>query len=111
MPVEKWSERIYLVKPTNAPVFAEDMDQVHEAAETATPTPHVVVDLAGMEYLNSSNLSQMLRLRKVLIERGGRLRLAGPPDGVWALFLATGLDKVFEFATDTSTALADIQIS
>ena len=61
-------------------------------------------------HLNSSNLSQLLRLRKDVIDREARLRLAGPPDHVWAVFLATGLDKVFDFATDTSTALAELQI-
>jgi len=45
-----------------------------------------------------------------MIERDGRLRLAAPTDAIWSLLLATGLDKVFEFAADTPSALAELQI-
>ena len=55
-------------------------------------------------------LSQLLRLRKAAIDGNAKLLLASIPDSVWAVFLTTGLDKVFEFARDVATALASLQI-
>jgi anti-anti-sigma factor len=110
MPVQRWSDRIWVVHLAADPVCSEDLETLHEQAAEAPRVPDVVIDLSGVEHLNSSNLSGLIQLRKTLIERSARLRLAAPPDSIWALFLATGLDKVFEFATDTSMALADLQI-
>jgi anti-anti-sigma regulatory factor len=52
----------------------------------------------------------MLRLRKLVHDSGGRLRVAGPSDAVWGVLLTTGLDKVFAFDPDPATALAHVQI-
>jgi anti-anti-sigma regulatory factor len=51
-----------------------------------------------------------LRLRKAITDRKAQLRLTAPGDPVWAVFLTTGLDKVFQFSHDTTTALAELQI-
>lgn len=110
MPLQRWSERIWVAQLAKDPAFTEDVDMVVHRVRGADPMPHVVVDLSGVEHMNSHNLSQLLKLRRVMIDGDARLRIAGPPNHVWALFLSTGLDKVFEFAPDTSTALADLQI-
>jgi anti-anti-sigma factor len=72
--------------------------------------PHLVLDLSSVVRVCSSNLSALLRLRKALIDRQSQLRLTAPPDPIWALFLTTGLDKVFHFSHDTTTALAELQM-
>ncbi len=110
MPVQKWSDHIWVARLADDPPFSDDLDELHEKALTNDFMPHIVLDLSNVEHLNSSNLSQLLRLRKRMADREAKLRLAGPSDLIWALFLATGLDKVFEFNEDTSTALADLQI-
>ena len=110
MPVQKWSDHIWVACLADDPPFSEDLDELHEKALTVESMPDVVLDLSGVDHLNSSNLSQLLRLRKRMKDREAQLRLAGPSDNIWALFLATGLDKVFQFNEDTSTALADLQI-
>ena len=60
--------------------------------------------------INSSNIAQLLRLRKILGEGDRQLRICGVSDEVWSVLMVTGLDKVFHFAPDTMTALASIQI-
>lgn len=110
MPVQKWSDRIWVVQLGDDPGFTEDLDYLMEKALGSETLPDVVLDMSGIEHINSSNLSHLLRLRKLMVEGDARLRLAGPPDRVWALFLSTGLDKVFDFRTDTTTALADLQV-
>ncbi len=110
MAIEKWSDDIWLIKLDDEPALSEDLVQARDKAQREANMPHIVLDLSGVTRLNSSNLSQMLRIRKEAIDRGAKLRLAGLSDPIWAVFLTTGLDKVFEFAEDIPTALAALQI-
>jgi len=110
MPVQQWSDRIWITQLGDEPGLSEDLQAAFDQAHRANPTPHMIVDLSSVAHVNSSNLSQLLRLRKLAIDSDAKLRLAGPNDTVWAVFLATGLDKVFEFRPDVTHALADLQI-
>lgn len=110
MPVQKWSPHIWVAQLTDEPGLSEDLDYLRHQAEKSDFAPNMVLDLSHIDHLNSSNLSNLLRLRKSLIENSARLRLVAPSDPVWVVFLSTGLDKVFEFKTDTTTALAELQI-
>lgn len=111
MPIQEWSDRIWVVQLSSDPSFSEDLLNLIERIQHAPKVPDLVLDLSGVTRINSSNLSQMLRVRKLAIEQSTKLRLAGPPDSIWAVFLTTGLDKVFEFSTDVSTALAGLQMN
>lgn len=110
MPIQQWSEQIWVVKLADEPSLSEDLLMALSNAASAQRAPDIVLDLAGVNQINSSNLSQVLRLRKMAIDRGTRLRLAAPTDPVWAVFITTGLDKVLEFAHDVPTALAGLQM-
>ena len=110
MAIQEWSERIWVAQLADEPAFSEDMTTLREQADHQGPMPDIVLDLSAVTYVGSSQLAQLLRLRKAVIDHETRLRLAGPPDPVWAVFLTTGLDKVFDFAEDVSTALADLQM-
>jgi len=110
MAIQEWSDRIWVTQLSNEPVLSEDLLNLKDRAEHAKPTPDMVLDLSGVTRLNSSNLSQLLRIRKLAIDRDVKVLLSGPPDSIWAIFLTTGLDQVFKFATDVSTALAELQM-
>lgn len=110
MPIQRWSEKIWVVQLADEPALSEDLHNVHAQAANTQPAPHLVLDMSAVHMVNSSNLAQLLRVRKLAIDRDTRLRLAAPTDPVWAVFLTTGLDKVFEFAQDVPNALASIQI-
>ncbi|WP_432800080.1 STAS domain-containing protein [Poriferisphaera sp. WC338] len=118
MPIQEWSDKILLVELGDDPVFSEEMDVVRAKLENClaksgglpSGLPDIVVDLSEVEHVNSSNLSQLLRLRKMLIDGDVRLRLVGPTDAVWIVFMSTALDKVFEFRQDSATALAELQM-
>jgi anti-anti-sigma factor len=110
MPIQQWSDKIWVVQLADEPALSEDLNNVHTQATDAEQLPHVVLDLSAVTKVNSSNLAQLLRLRKLAIDGMARLRLAGPTDSVWAVMLTTGLEKVFEFTADVPTALASIQI-
>ena len=108
MPIQEWSERIWVVQLGNEPMLSEDLRGLKERVERAQPAPDMVLDLSGLSQVNSSNLSELLRLRKLAVDLGVKLRLTGPPNSVWAVFLTTGLDKIFEFAEHIPTALAGL---
>ncbi len=111
MPIQRWSDRIWVVKLNEEPALSEDLHSALTEAKKNDPVPHLVVDLTGVRMVNSSNLAQMLRLRKLAVDKDTQLRIAGPSDAVWAAMLTTGLDKVFEFAQDVSSALAAVQMN
>jgi anti-anti-sigma factor len=110
MPTQEWSDRIWLVQPGDEPELSEELTGARDKAGQAEPAPHIVVDCGGVRQMSSSNISQLLRLRKVTVDRGSRLIIANVRDSVWVLFLTTALDKVFDFTPDVPTALAALQL-
>src|ERR1051326_899074 len=110
MPIQHWSEQIWVVKLANEPALSEDLSSALMNAGSAEKMPDLVLDLSSVTQINSSNLSQLLRLRKLAIDRNSRLRVVAPTNAVWAVFITTGLDKVMDFAQDMPTALAGLQM-
>ncbi len=111
MPTE-WSEGILLCDLSDEPELSEEFSALF-AQLKKTPveqTPHVVMNFGGVSYLNSSQIAQLLRLRKRVTEGRRQLVLAAMRDEVWSVMLLTGLDKVFQVAPDTMTALARVQL-
>lgn len=110
MPTE-WSDDILLSELADEPALSEEINAVvarlNREGETA---PHVVLNMRDVTYLNSSNIAQLLTLRRELRERQRSLRLCSIADSVWQLFLVTGLDKVFVFAPDPASAIASLQL-
>lgn len=108
----EWSEDILVVDLGDEPELSEEFNDVYAkiTERDIESVPNVVLNLASVSYLNSSNIAQMLRIRRRLVEAHKALKLASVADGVWSIMLLTGLDKVFEFATDKATAIASLQI-
>lgn len=110
MPIQEWSENIWVAQVGDEPAFSEDLGILRDRIDRQDALIHVVIDLAGVTHINSSQLSQLLRVRKTMIDNDAQLRLASPNEQVWAVFLATGLDKVFTFCEEVSAALAQLQM-
>lgn len=111
MPLNQWSDTILIAELGDEPSFSDDMEQLFRRIDDADGRPpDVIVDMQSVSYVNSSNIAQLLRLRKKQINAEGRLRVCGVNDAVWSVLLITGLDKIFEFTDDVSTSLASLQI-
>ena len=108
MPPEDWSENVYLVHMADDPAFSEEMESV--LRESRSDPRHVVLDMASVSFMNSSNLSQLLRLRETLRGTSSRIILAAVQPEVWSTFLVSGLDKVFSVAQNVPLALAELQL-
>jgi anti-anti-sigma factor len=108
MPIEKWSDQISIVHLCDDPQFSEELDTL--AMQNKNRPVDVVLDMKAVQHINSSNISQLLKLRKRSVADEKRMILCQMNNQVWGVFLVTGLDKVFEFADNVMLALATLQI-
>lgn len=109
MPIEKWSDTVLVVHLADDPQFSEDLAAL-EATELAGRRA-AVLDFAAVHFVNSSNIAQLLRLRKRMHGDESRLILCNINTQVWGTFLITGLDKVFDLSDNVTTALATLQMA
>jgi anti-anti-sigma factor len=108
MPIQNWSDEIVVVELADDPQFTDDLTSVTETVEDTAR--HVVLNFAAVGFINSSNVAKLLRLRKVMGTQRRRLVFCEVNTQVWGVFLVTGLDKIFSFTNDISTALASLQL-
>jgi anti-anti-sigma factor len=114
MPLNDWSDTIVIAELSDEPAFSEDLDALQSRLEDSSrngKAPDVILDMRRVTYLNSSNIAQLLRLRKKLILINRRLRICSVHDSVWSVMLTTGLDAVFTFTDDVSTSLASLHMA
>ncbi|GGR40118.1 STAS domain-containing protein [Streptomyces roseolus] len=83
--------------------------RVHDAV--AAGRHHLVVDLTGVRFCDSSGIGVLVATRRLLRSCGGRLRLVLPRAGeghghVTRVFAALGVTRLFEVYEDLPAALA-----
>ena len=83
-----------------APAFRQAVLQLVEAGDT-----RLVLDLARLEFLDSSGLGAMVSILKALGSRGA-LAVCGVQGAVLSLFQLTRMDKVFVIAANRDAAVA-----
>jgi len=111
MSFQNWSDTIIVAELQDDPAFSDDLVQLQELV-AANRSLDVVLDLSAVDYLNSSNIAKLLKLRKIVVGTHQRsLKLCGVGTHVWGLFLVTGLDKVFDFVDSVAEGLAGVQMN
>ncbi|MBI9016457.1 MAG: STAS domain-containing protein [Phycisphaerae bacterium] len=108
MVMQEWSENIVMVDLADDPELTDELTALTERMEKLAK--NVVLNFSEVKFINSSNISRLLKLRKALISQDKELRLCGIAVQVWGVFLLTGLDSLFDVAEDTPSALASIQM-
>jgi anti-anti-sigma factor len=109
MAIQKWSDDITVVELADDPLFTDELTSLGERLDE-DPT-HVVLNFGAVGFINSSNVAQLLRLRKQVTALEKKMILCDVNTQVWGVFLVTGLDKIFEFTNDVSKALMMMQLS
>jgi anti-anti-sigma factor len=109
----EWSDDITVLELSDDPQLTDELTAIIErvAEAEAAQVPHIVLNMGLVGYIKSSNLAQLIRLRRLLFEAGRTMRLCSVDDRVWSVMMVTGLDKLFEVSPDPLTALATIQIA
>jgi len=75
-----------------------------EALRLLGDTPDVVVDLSGVEFLDSAGVGVLVGLFKNSRLHGGRARFCGLTPGVRSVLELIQLDRIFEIYEDLETA-------
>ncbi len=109
MAIQNWSEEIIVAELADDPQFTDEMATL--AGMLSEKPADVVLNLGAVGFINSSNIAKLLRLRKQVLGSGRRLILCAVNNQVWGVFQVTGLDKIFQFTNDVSTALATMQLA
>ena len=109
MTTQDWSDNILVVELLDDPELADELSSLTEQVEK--DPRGVVLNFARLTFLNSSNISRLLKLRKALLDLDKRLLLCSIPIHVWGVFLLTGVDTLFDVAEDPATALATLQLT
>ncbi|WP_109524893.1 STAS domain-containing protein [Nocardia aurea] len=69
---------------------------------------HLVLDLSGLEFCDSTGIRLFLVLRKLILERGGTIALAGLTARLERVFRMTGLTQAFDLYPSADQATAAI---
>ena len=85
-----------------APAFKQQVVQLVQAGEK-----RLVLDLAGVDFLDSSGLGALVSILKALGAQG-TLAVCGARGPVLSLFQLTRMDKVFSIDADRAAALARV---
>lgn len=108
MAIQNWSDDITVVELSDDPQFSDELGSLMDSYEEKPSD--VVLNMAGVGFINSSNISKLLRLRKLILSHHRRMIICAVTTQVWGVFLVTGLEKIFEFTKDMVTGLAMMQL-
>ena len=109
MSIQNWSENITVAELSDDPQFTDELNALTD--RLGQEPVDVVLNFAAVSFINSSNVAKLLRIRKAVLSVRRKLVLCCVNTQVWGVFLVTGLDKIFEFTNDISTALATLQLA
>ena len=111
MTLNQWSEDVLILELQDEPDFSEDTDSLLAKLKNSDVlVPDVIIDLQQVATLNSSNLGALIECKKLHGKKDRRMIICNIYDGIWSPMLATGLDQVFTFIEDTTTALTSLMV-
>ena len=88
---------------STAPSFREQLNAVIENGGTM-----LVLDLSGVEFIDSTGLSVLLNGLRLVNQRHGRMALVCANPTVMRLFQITSLDATFDIFEDRAAAVARV---
>lgn len=88
-------------------------DQLRNAleSEVARGHPLLVVDLSGLEFMDSTGVQVLLDIRVMMNDRGGRLVLAAPQTTVARVLNLIGADQLIPVYETVGEATASIRLA
>lgn len=73
-------------------------------SQVAAGNNHICIDLANVDFIDSSGLGALINALKVTRQAGGDLRIAAPTEQVKLVLGLTNLDRVLKIYPDPETA-------
>ena len=109
MPIERWSDQVSVIHLADDPQFTDDLTAI-ERQGTDTKLA-AVLDFSAVRVMTSSNIARLILLRKRWSGSDCRLVLCNLSTQLWGTILVTGLDQIFDFSDNVTTALATLQMA
>lgn len=81
----------------------------HAAVEALPDGGDVVVDLGGLDFVDSAGVGAFVGLYKAARARGARLRFAGARPGVRSVLELIRLHRIFEISDEVSGAASEMR--
>jgi anti-sigma B factor antagonist len=98
---------IFIVRCTGRIVFGDEAAAFRERlVQLLLGTPNVLVNLSGVDYVDSRGLGILVAILVSSVKRGGELKLVAPSKRVAEALQRTHLDKVFMIYRDEGEGLA-----
>ena len=88
---------------STAPQFAQHLSDVVESGKTA-----IVLDMTGVEFIDSTGLSVLLNGLRLVTQVHGRMAIVCTNPTVLRLFQITNLDETFDIFEDRDAAIAHV---
>lgn len=85
---------------------ADEFDRI-VMDEVRNQVAYYVIDLKNLQYTQSAGLRVMLKLKKMLLDMGGEMRVVKPSAQVFELFQIGSMDTLFDFYPSLEAALKD----
>ena len=108
MAIQNLSEDVLLVDLPEQPHRADELETVSEMFSDKVGCD-VVIDLARVKMLTSESLCGLMILSRLLSGNGRQLVLCNLSAQIRGVFARTGLERVFEFAENRSSALQHVR--
>ena len=109
MGIRNLSENIILVTvPSERLKRTDELKNLNEVIGENCQSD-LIIDFAGVEIINSWNISNLLILRDMLDKAGRKLVLCNVNTATKCIFVVAGLSETFVFADDRSAALEIIK--
>lgn len=108
-----WQNDIFIVELEGKLMGGPDSDSFHDEVREAVQQGgrNVIVDLKGVDWLNSWGVGLLVSAFTTLKSRGGLLVLSGCTPKVMTVLRMTRFDSVFTFGPDVPTALKNLAAS
>lgn len=88
---------------STAPEFAQRLSEAIDSGKTA-----IVLDMAGVEFIDSTGLSVLLNGLRLVTQMHGRMAIVCANPTVLRLFQITSLDDTFDIFDDRAKAIAHV---
>jgi anti-sigma B factor antagonist len=99
----------YVVVTLTGEVDATTAGQLRDVLEARAPsgTRRLIVDLSGLEFMDSMGMHVLMRVHRTLEERGGWLSLVAPQHAVMRLLRLSGVEQAIPIYDSISEAVAE----
>jgi anti-sigma B factor antagonist len=106
-----WAEDAFVVELAGKLMGGPEAGGFHDNIKTAVDEgcTKAVIDLSGVEWLNSWGVGQLVSAYISLKNQGGLLMLSGCRPKVMNVLQMTRFDSVFSFQPDVNTALTNLK--